>query len=290
MRFFLAILIFYGAFSLWAQVHNFLTVDIENDFFDCRGHGSDQYYTAGNSVCFLHSSQVSHHALSLSLHQQAFTPSDLQDSSLLLLDYPYAGLLFLEGRYYKSASDSSWYGVIYTSFGVTGTTSGVAPVQQWVHQLLGDEAPRGWHHILELGAFYQSTFALYKTVYRKERFHLNVLQQWEWGTIYNRVVLGLQSKSVVGKVSFSLSPTLTWVINNKILEKGLFQKTIYEKPFPASYLVSKKIAGISGEVTFYGKRAGVSFRQSWWSRETSVTEPHHVGALRLILYLSHNRK
>lgn len=314
MRAFLVILIFYGAFSLWAQVHSFLAVDFQNDFLDVGWHGSDRYYTAGNYLTYNNIDVGRRRVFSFSLIQQAFTPSNLQDSLPLHFDYPYAGLLFTEGGYRWTVLNHSWSFVATVGFGQTGKYSGVAGLQRTLHHVFKDEMPRGWDHILELGVFYHSSIGIDKLILHRKNKMLLLTQQWDWGTLSKKVQFGFWGSTghvplfslhriFVGgvqwpsptsnffkKCSFYLAPRLEWVVSNIILEKGLsFDRTSLSSSF-SEPLIRTSILNLEAGISYPVGAWSFLFRQHWRTAETYISQPHHYGAITAVYQFSHKRR
>lgn len=315
MRVFFIFMIFYGAFSLWAQVHSFLSVDFQNDFLDCRGHGTDRYYTAGNSLTFTKIQSSGNQIFSFSIAQRAFTPSDLQDTISVNFDYPYAGLLYLEGGYQWALRDSSFFFVAAASIGHTGKYARVAGVQTTLHRVFNDEMPRGWNTILELGAFCQPRIGLAKRILHSNNNTLLVVHSLEWGTVYKKMMLSLQgsvgsipafsidrftsvtfsqtagsSKRILQRFSFYIYPGITWVISNAILEKGLFQKTQGLSSFSSKKIINNTVLNLECGFAFHLRPLVLLFRQNWQTAETNLSAPHHFGAITAVYRFSYKRR
>jgi Uncharacterized protein conserved in bacteria (DUF2219) len=314
MRTFLSVLIFYGTFSLWAQVHSFLSVDFQNDFLDCRGHGTDRYYTAGNFLTFSRLHSTKNQVISFSLVQQAFTPSDLQDTVAANFDYPYAGLLFLEGSFGWSTADKSLYVVTTASIGQTGKYSGVAGLQRTLHRVFRDEMPQGWNLILEQGVVAQTSIDMYKTFFLKGKKRVDFTNQWEFGTIYKNVRLGIYAsigyvppfsiRSVVTPASFSLKPyskrlidrvsvyfipTITWVFSNLLLEQeGL--PSLKNLSRSSAGVLKSRVLGMEGGLAYTGGAISVLCRQHWKTAESQSSKPHHFGGIAVVYNFPYKSK
>jgi len=131
MRFLFLIFIFYGAFSVWAQVHTFLNVQVENDFINWWGKGSDRYYTGGNFISVQRIWQNKAVCLiGTELVQKAYTPSNLQAIKVEEMDFPYAGLLFMRNFILISPAQKKWTLLLRISSGTSGPRSGVALFQK----------------------------------------------------------------------------------------------------------------------------------------------------------------
>lgn len=315
MRIFLVILILYGTFSVWAQVHSFLSVDFQNDFLDCKGHGTDRYYTAGNFLTFTRVHSTKKQVISFSLIQQAFTPSDLQDTIVSNFDYPYAGLLFLEGSYGWESLDSSLYIETRAALGQTGKYSGVAGLQRTLHRIFRDEMPKGWSSMVEQGAVVQASIEVHKAIVLKDRMRLSIKQLWNWGTAYKNVKMGIYgsigyvppfslrslvtpaslykrpvSDRFIDRISFYVAPEITWVFSNSILEKG-FDSLVKEAMMtPSVGFIRTKVVSIEGGLAYYGPVISILYRQNWQTPELFGSSSHHYGAIAILYKISYKNK
>ena len=82
------------------------------------------------------------HFISFSLTQQIFTPTDLNQSTLIEDDRPYAGWLYVEVGLHQSSPrhlDS-----LSLQVGVVGPASGMEQLQRFVHEKTGSNIAQGW--------------------------------------------------------------------------------------------------------------------------------------------------
>ncbi len=91
------------------------------------------------------------HFISFSLTQQMFTPKDLDQSTLIEDDRPYAGWLYGEIGLHQSSQvhlDS-----LSLQVGVVGPASGMEQLQEFVHKNIGSDIAQGWDNQIknELG-------------------------------------------------------------------------------------------------------------------------------------------
>jgi len=189
MRFLFLIFIFYGAFSVWAQVHTFLNVQVENDFINWWGKGSDRYYTGGNFISVQRIWQNKAVCLiGTELVQKAYTPSNLQAIKVEEMDFPYAGLLFMRNFILISPAQKKWTLLLRISSGTSGPRSGVALFQKRIHQWIGDEAPQGWTTMQSSYPYNQIDINFFHPLQLSSRVSMGLAHQWEGGTFYNRWV------------------------------------------------------------------------------------------------------
>ena len=92
-----------------------------------------------------------------SIGQSIYTPSDITIAEYLPDDHPYGAYLYGLLRYdYTSelhAEEAHWDSQVQKSvelqLGVVGPSAGGAELQKWVHEVMDDKDPKGWHHQLE---------------------------------------------------------------------------------------------------------------------------------------------
>lgn len=298
----------YGTFSVWAQVKTFLSTEIENDFINFRGKGTDHYYTGGNRLMlWRENDQALIRSYGMSVSQQAFTPSDLQQTDPAQLDYPYAGLLFCSAHLLVMAPEKKWRFYNTLSIGTTGAKSGVADWQRTVHRIIGDEAPRGWHLSLPVSYMFQvETAFVFPIIFYKD-WHIEFIHKWEGGNFFNRFNNGLlcywnslpanfsllfhhpngqfkSQKSVIP--AFYFMTQHTQVLRNRLLEESLFRENPLVGSNAQANCIREGLLIIGGGVGFSKGRFGCYVTQQWQSSETMLSTSHSFGAIRFAFQLS----
>jgi lipid A 3-O-deacylase len=86
-------------------------------------------------------------AFSILIGQAIYTPEDLERSDLILDDRPYAGYTYLGLAAHRATRKIM--DTIELDIGIVGPHSYAEDVQEWVHRLLGSQAPKGWDNQLE---------------------------------------------------------------------------------------------------------------------------------------------
>lgn len=300
----------YGTFSVWAQVKTFLSVDVENDFINFRGRGTDHYYTGGNSLLiWQENDKHTIRSFGISMTQLAFTPSDLQETDPSLLDYPYAGLLFCSAHLLVMAPEKKWRLYNTISVGSTGAKSGVAKWQTTIHRLIGDEIPKGWFLSQPVTRYIQVTSQLFYPIFTYHDWHVEIVQKCEVGNYFNRFNSGLliyfkripetysllfnsrmnqpaftRQKKIIP--SFYLMAQQSTVLRNRILEESLFQEKINSNIISSTKYLKPQLCIISGGVGFSKGKCSYYFTQQWQSRETELSGAHSFGAIRFAYQLS----
>lgn len=304
--------LFYGTISVWAQVRTFLSTDIENDFINFRGKGTDRYYTGGHRVIFwTENSKKKCRSFGVSITQQTYTPSDLQEVKSELLDYPYAGLLFCSIHMLVLAPEK---GVrIYNKFsiGTSGPRSGVANWQRTIHRIIGDEIPQGWFLQNSSSNFIQFETQLVYPIFNTNRWHLELLQNWEGGNYFDRFQGGIRvywgelpqsisllsnksirQKGLGRKKTSSLSTSFLFeaqyhqVLRNRLLEESSFRETTSSGSLFSNQFLNHSLLQMSGGIGFSTGKMEIYFMQQWLSKETKKLNPHSFGSVHVSYELS----
>ena len=141
-----------------------LTLTIENDTFT----GSDNNYTNGVGISWVSADLDTYGDESFlnkwgrfwaflpfvsddgyttyaswSVVQEMHTPDDITDPNPPEDDQPYAGVLYVDNLLY--ARKERWGHAWELKLGVVGPSSQAEDTQKWVHDLIGDDEPQGWH-------------------------------------------------------------------------------------------------------------------------------------------------
>lgn len=312
MRNVLFLFLLYGTFSVWAQVNTFLSADIENDFINFRGKGTDHYYTGGHRLIFWkENSKNKCRSFGMSITQQTYTPSDLQEINPALLDYPYAGLLFCSLHMLVLAPEK---GVrIYNKFsiGTSGPRSGVAIWQRTIHRIIGDEIPQGWFLLNSPSDFIQFETQLVYPIININRWNLELLQNWEGGNYFDRFQGGIRiyygelppsvslfsykssrqnglfgNKSSRLSASFLFAVQYSQVLRNRLLEESSFRETIPNELLFSNQFLNQSLLQLSGGIGFSAGKSAFYFMQQWISKETKKLNPHSFGSVHVSFRLS----
>jgi hypothetical protein len=311
MRSRLFLFLLYGTISVWAQVKTFLAADVENDFLNFRGRGTDCYYSGGNTLLVGRELlRANFHALALSITQQTFTPSDLQATKASELDYPYAGLLFGTVHALFVSPVSRWRLCNRVSIGWSGPRSGVASWQRTVHRIIRDEQPQGWSLIHPTASLLQFKTQVFIPAISLQKWNIELLQEGEGGNHFNRLQSGVLIYYGNLPPSFSLMATHTsrsspatipltshytasfyflsqvgWVIRNRILEESSYKLTTTCSQNPDEFL-NRATYMISGGVSFANQKRGIYFTQQWQNSELDLLPSHSFGAIRLFFIIA----
>ena len=312
MRNVLFLFLLYGTISVWAQMNTFLSVDIENDFINVRGKGTDRYYTGGHRLVFWkENSKKKFRSFGMSITQQTYTPSDLQEVNPALLDYPYAGLLFCSLHMLVLAPEKGVRVYNKFSIGTSGPRSGVATWQRTIHRMIGDEIPQGWFLQNSSSDFIQFETQLVYPLISINRWQLELLHNWEGGNYFDRFqsgfriyygelppsvsLLSQKSSSRVGlfrNKSTCLSPSFLFavqysqVLRNRLLEESSFRETFPNGLPLNNHFLKHSLLQLTGGIGFSAGKTAFYFMQQWISRETIQLDPHSFGSLHVSFQLS----
>lgn len=275
-------------------------IEIQNDFLNYKGHGTDKYFTGGISCGgMIHLKNNNTHYLTVALVQKTYTPSNIRllPEELSPLDYPYAGLTYLSIGYLIFNENNTSYTKGTFSWGNNGPSSGANLIQREVHKIIGDREPMGWSSQLELGNFMQTqiehTHSLLKTNWLK----VNTNAAINIGSIFNNFYLAMEFKIDRSKDSFIeffskrtntytkphisiwAKPKLEFVINNRLLQTN---------PNPSGILprnINKFIYHSSVGISFQMKKLSVSFIQHHNTPEFKTAMTHAFGEIAIQLNL-----
>ena len=195
---------------------------LENDLFA----GTDRYYTSGVKLTWIspdlmgnqknsrllkwiHSLSKKfpfinkpgfHHAISISIGHNIYTPEDIERSDLIMEDRPYAGISYL-GIGFNSQSNCRMSSLEFC-LGIVGPHSYGERYQKILHKLINADYPRGWDNQLKdelvLGINYDQKWRLLRS--GKERdfgYELITHMGGGLGNLYTGATAGIEVR--IGK-------------------------------------------------------------------------------------------
>jgi len=131
-----------------------------------RNHITDRYYTHGTRVTFTHQPEYADYlaetigkmvpingdaspktAMGYALGQEIYTPANIDVSTLIVKDRPYAGWLY-GSAYLQRSSDDFVFDQFEIQMGVVGPSSHADDAQKWIHELFDSNEPEGWNNQL----------------------------------------------------------------------------------------------------------------------------------------------
>lgn len=307
MRLVFLVFILYGAISVWAQVHTFLNVQVENDYINWWGKGTDRFYTGGNflSIQWLRPRKEIR-LLGLEVVQKTYTPSNLQTTRVEAMDYPYAGLLFLRHYFMVAPEHTRLIMLARISYGTSGPRSGVARLQKRIHHWIGDEVPQGWATMQSSAPFGQVDFNINYPVQLSSHFSLGIYQQVEGGTFLNRwvgqgwffwgqqplpifagidgiVPLQLSEAGKKKKIYTGLlvSAGLQHVIRDRIIEEADYNKTLLAPATSSFFYLQRTTPLVSGNFLIHYQQVSMRLTQHWQPLSIHSLPNHFFGAIGL---------
>ncbi len=144
--------------SLQYNQHTEFFLDWDNDFYLL----TDYYYTQGASFNYIHpalrKNPVNHMLLQLKdadyyyglgLTQEIFTPKDVHDSLINVVDRPYAGTLFIRSFAVSSKPEKRLRFTTQLDLGVMGPLAISEQTQKKIHDWLNLGSPAGWDYQID---------------------------------------------------------------------------------------------------------------------------------------------
>jgi len=276
----------------------------ENDFLSFDTKGTDKYYSGGNRIgiifpgkkkpCVLHA---------ISLNAEIYTARGISRTGdvLTIDDYPYSGISYLAYRQSRLSKDKRNLFSFGASAGFTGSQSYGREMQNMMHKLIHYRLPLGWDGQIELGAMLQVSGEHTHSWYSGRSIKFNTIASMEWGTIFNRLMLGAEVK--IGRNGFAfneydlqilpslngkrsglnafLRPTLTGVVYNKMLEAQNGKLSVENGRY-GKRDIQRVVAGFSLGASWYSKRMGISLVQHANGREFRAAGAHKYGEVNII--------
>ena len=291
----------------WAQ-ETFRGVHVyykfENDFLSFDTKGTDRYYSGGNRIGINFRGKKKPDVLhAIRLNAEIYTARGISRTvdMLTIDDYPYSGISYLTYRQSRLSKDKRNLFSLGASAGLTGSHSYGREMQNMMHKLIQYRLPLGWDGQIELGTMLQVKGEHTHSWYSGRSLKFNTVASMEWGTLFNRVMVGTEVKigrngfafneydlqilpSLTGKrsgLSVFLRPTITGVVYNKMLEaqngKLSVENGRYEKRD-----IQRVVAGFSLGASWYSRRMGISLVQHANGREFRAAGPHKYGEVDII--------
>ena len=277
---------------------NTVFLEVQNDFLNYRGHGTDHYFTAGiSSGGWMDLKKNGLQFFSISLSQKMYTPSNilLTPQELSPSDYPYAGLTYMSLGYVEFNESNTAYTIGTFSWGTTGPTSGAKMIQRELHKIICDREPMGWSTQIQLGNFVQTNIEHTRSYLNKGWLKLNMTTSVELGSIFNNVTLAPEFKldknkdpfigfyckriteSKKAHVSIWTKPRFQFVISNRLLQTS---------QNPSGFLprsINKIIYHSSVGISFQLKNLTISLIQYNNTPEFKSASPHAFGEIAIQL-------
>lgn len=276
----------------------------ENDFLSFDIKGTDKYYSGGNRIGINFPGKKKPDVLhAISFNVEIYTARGISRTvdMLTIDDYPYSGISYLAYRQSRLSKDKRNLFSFGTSVGLTGSQSYGREMQSLMHKLIHYRLPMGWDGQIELGTMLQVSGEHTHSWYSGRSIKFNTIASMEWGTLFNRVMVGTEVKigrngfpfneydlqilpSLNGKrsgLNAFLRPTLTGVVYNKMLEAQNGNLSVENGRY-GKRDIQRVVAGFSLGASWYSRRMGISLVQYANSREFRAAGAHKYVAVDII--------
>ncbi len=213
---------------------------------------SDKYYSNGMILNyrwspaskFLIEGDSSKRVLDLEVAQKIYTPQDVLFRSFEIYDRPYAGLLYagLSMSQFKNKTLRTSAGF---KLGVVGDASGAQEFQEWYHNAVGFDSPRGWKFQIPNEVVFNFDLELNKQFFLVpdkldvissselsfgstfthvlQRFDLRIGRlQWLSRSSFKNALIGKGSESTPRHFYFFLGYGLQYVLHNITIEGSIW--------------------------------------------------------------------
>ena len=276
----------------------------ENDFLSFDTKGTDKYYSGGNRLGINFPGRKKKHVLhTISLNVEVYTARGISRTADMLTidDYPYSGISYLAYRQSRLSKDKKNLFGFGASAGLTGSHSYGREMQSMMHNLIHYRLPLGWDSQIELGNMLQVSGEHTRSWYAGRALKFNTIASMEWGTLFNRVMVGTEIK--IGRNGFAFNehdlqilptrtgkrsginafvrPTLTGVVYNKMLEAENGKLSVENGRY-GKRDIQRVVAGFSLGASWYCRRMGISLVQHANGREFRAAGAHKYGEVDIV--------
>ncbi len=293
--------------------HKELVVRWDNDaFFDI-----DYYYTQGAHILCIHPAlrkNPLNHLLfrlkntdkyyGMGVVQEMFTPKDILDTLLNVVDRPYAGTLFLKSSLVSSSPEKRLRLTTQIDLGVLGPLSGAEQAQKLVHHLTHSKPPEGWDFQIQNRPYLNYHGKLEKgLIALPQKFDMSAYSRVRLGNIHDDLQLGgnlrygqfnnpfkgyiLTNPGYAGNKDFQAfvfgGANVTFVLYNATLMGGIIPPKS-EHEFELSQ-IENFVGEIYGGLQVSFKNFGLRGKVIWKTKEFEQGEDHSWGSISFIFRL-----
>ena len=297
----------------------------DNDFLNINLHGTDKSYTNGLRLDIFYTKSKAAHPFLIglfvkeesenrivygwSLSQLMFTPNDLSKTAFQPDDYSYAGALTLThtlATYNHKGKFSFQTGV---TAGIRGSPAMSEGVQKFVHKMIHDEMPQGWHHQLKTSPLLNFSFSAEKQIgdYREI---LEVIGGTELAagimlnavSVYPILRIGLmnsyfegilnqfssdvkQHKSRKMQLYLTVKPKVSLVISNAMIQGQVINNQEGMLATKNDQDISNMVAELEYGIVIVYRHFGIAYTQKPSTAYKKGLYGHNVG--NISLYFSH---
>lgn len=310
--------LFFNSQNIYSQEFlktKIIETSIENDFLNVIGKRTDRYYSSGmNLTIYYFQNQSKRHLLdnsslsfrsdtmkrySWGITQKIYTPDKVYEPNHLLLDWTYAGTLYVTHAIHSINPKKNTALTSEIWVGILGPAS-LAEEAQWdFHKLIRVRTAKGWESEIQTSIILNYNLKIERKLFSNNFCNLNVNSDATFGTLLNQGGAGLQLR--LGKLNnyfdwahpnsafyFTFSSNLNCVLYNTYLQGNLFtppiqtESTSLERKLPASEINNFYTENSLG-VNYISKRISLSYKQVFWSPFTKHTERHSYGSVTLAM-------
>jgi lipid A 3-O-deacylase len=249
--------------TVLAQKNNdiqFLKVNVDNDFVNFRGEGSDRGYTSGLKLEIYYTKNIepkfpssllmtmkgdADNLYCWGISHSLYTPVDIKTKLIQYGDRPYASTLILSNT--LVSSDEINKQKITTSIGVgaIGDYAFGAEIQTWVHKTLNVVQPKGWDNQIQ-NDFLINYYFNYEKLILSPSKSLEIIGNisGNLGTLSNNTGLGIQFRLGILNNYFSNNEKLytknAMKIDNKLIPLRAF---FYIKTYTVAVMDNSLLQG-----------------------------------------------
>ena len=297
----------------------------DNDFLNVNLHGTDKSYTNGLRLdIFYTKSKTAYPFLNRiftkgenenmvvhgwSLSQLMFTPNDLSQTAFQPDDYSYAGALTLTHNITSYNSKGKFSFQAGFTAGIRGSAAMGEGVQKFVHKLIQDELPQGWHHQLKTTPLINFNFSAEKQIAGYGRI-LEVIGGTELSagtmlnalSVYPMLRIGLMNSYFEGilnqfssdvkthnrrkmQLSFTVKTKVSLVISNAMIQGQVIDNQEGMSPTKNNQNISNMVAELEYGIVIVYRHFGIGYTQKPTTAYKKGLYGHNVG--NISLYFSH---
>ena len=287
--------------------HKELIFQWDNDAF----FKTDYYYTQGAHISYIHpglrKNPLNHilfrlknadNYYGIGLVQEIFTPKDILDTLLNVVDRPYAGTLFLKSFLISSSPEKRLRLTTQIDLGVLGPLSGAEQAQKLIHHWTASKPPEGWDFQIHNRAYINVNALIEKElITQPQKADFTVYSRARIGNIHDDLRLGvtlrfgrlndqfkgynLSNKKYSENHNFQAfvfgGANATFVLYNATLMGGIIPPKS-EHEFKLSQ-IEKFVGEVYGGIQISFKNFGLYGKVIWETKEFEQGENHYWGSI-----------
>jgi hypothetical protein len=291
------------------EQHKEFFLSWDNDMFVF----TDYYYTQGAYIKYIHPGLRKNPANHILLHlknadnyfglrvaQQIYTPKDVTDTLLNLVDRPYAGTFFLSSFIASSDYKRKIRLTSFLDIGILGPLAGAKQAQKYIHEWLNLGWPQGWDFQIKNRPYLNYNILLEKGFLNIPNiFWLTGNTRVRLGTVHDDAQLSLNFKvgrtndifkgyNLGNKKYTDTNNFELYLFGNAKITGVLYDATLMggiTPPERERYLEFNQIENFVYEACFglqiNYKFAGIRTQLTWKSKEFEMGEKHGWGTISL---------